>query len=95
VALLQQIETRSGRAASPYRSTVLRDKGGLEEEETNIEFVKCGEANDDVRISTLCPNMAKKDGEGDEDINEENISRRRAQSTNEEDPGIGLDSGGH
>jgi hypothetical protein len=68
--------------------------GGLEEQETNIELIKGGKTNDDVRIGTLCLDMAKKDREADEDVNEENVGRRRAESTNEEDPGVGLDSGG-
>jgi len=35
--------------------------------------------------------MAKEDGEADEDVNEEDVGRRRAQSTDEKDPSIGLD----
>jgi hypothetical protein len=66
----------------------------LQEQETNIELVKCGKTNDDFRICTLSLDVAKKDREADEDVNEENVGRRRAQSTDEEDPGVGLNNGG-
>jgi hypothetical protein len=44
-------------------------------------------------MSTLCLDVAKEDGEADEDVNEEDVCRRRAQSTDEKDPSIGLDDG--
>jgi hypothetical protein len=37
--------------------------------------------------------VAKEDGEAEEDGNEENVGRRGGQSTDEEDPGIGLEIG--
>jgi len=60
-------------------------------EETDIELIKGGKADDDVGMGTLCLDMAKEDGEADEDVNEEDVGRRRAQSTDEKDPSIGLD----
>ena len=48
--------------------------GGIGEE-TNIELIKGGKANDDVGMGTLCLDVAKEDGEGDEDINEEDVGR--------------------
>ena len=79
---------------SVWVNTGHTDNGGPEEHVTNIELVKGGKTNDDVRIGTLCLDVAKKDREADEDVNEENVGRRRAQRTNEEGPGVGLDSGG-
>jgi len=77
--------TRSGVAAAnrntirtSYKSVSVNshtDNGGLEEQETNIELVKGGKTNDDVRIGTLCLDVTKKDREGDEDVNEENVCR--------------------
>jgi hypothetical protein len=37
--------------------------------------------------------MAKEGGEADENGNEENVGCRGGQGTDEEDPGIGLESG--
>ena len=42
-------------------------------------------------MGTLCLDVAKEDGEADEDVNEEDVGRRRAQSTDEKNPSIGLD----
>jgi hypothetical protein len=44
-------------------------------------------------MGTLCLDVTKEDGEADEDVNEEDVGRRRAQSTDEKDPSIGLDGG--
>ena len=93
--------TRSGIAAAnrntirtSYKSASVvndhADDSGLGEE-TDIELIKGGKANDDVGMGTLCLDVAKEDGESDEDVNEEDVGRRRAQSTDEKDPSIGLD----
>ena len=92
--MLRQIGTRSGRATKSASIDTHADDGGLEGEKTNIELVKGGKADDDVGIGTLCLDTAKEDGEADKDVNEENVSRRRAQSTDKEEPGIGLDGSG-
>jgi hypothetical protein len=42
-------------------------------------------------MGTLCLDVAKEDGEADEDVNEEDVGRRRAQSTDKKNPSIGLD----
>lgn len=93
--------TRSGIAAAnrntirtSYKSASVvndhADDSGLGEE-TDIELIKGGKANDDVWMGALSPDMAKEDGEADEDVNEEDVGRRRAQSPDEKDPSIGLD----
>jgi hypothetical protein len=48
---------------------------GVLGEETNIEFIKGGKANDDVGMGTLRLDVAKENGEADEDINEEDVCR--------------------
>jgi len=95
--------TRSGTAAAKrntmrtsYKSVLAdshAENSGLEGEGPNIELVKGSKANDDVGIGTLGLDVTKEDGEADEDVYEENVGCRGAQSTNEENPGVGLDGG--
>jgi hypothetical protein len=95
--------TRSGTAAAKrntirtsYKSVLAdsyAENSGLEGEETNIELVKGSKANDDVGIGTIGLDVAKEDGEAGEDVYEENVGRRGAQSTNEENPGVSLNGG--
>jgi hypothetical protein len=56
----------------------------------NIELVERSEAHDDFRRCALCLDMAEEYREADEDVYEDNIGRRRAQSTNEENPRVNL-----